>query len=213
MIQGNADFDLTPWIVGKFINCYFRLQSPKFDLFTLDPWGEGDGVNFSQSIRLTREMFEKLSLDLLQTVKILLDNGCRVHGSWNEKYIPAERVYGQKDRMHDYILIGYEEMGIFYSVGYTKSGRYEEVTVTFEEYLDSLRHSTNRCLDLNTCQFCANGNFCFLGKEYLTASRAANQLYMLSIKYAMTQKRKYCLQSVDALIPFWQWKKPYCRHS
>ena len=262
VIQGNADFDLRPWISGKFINCYFRLNSPKFDLYTLDPWGEGAGVNLSQSIRLTREMFDQLSLDILQVVKTLLDNSCYVHGSWNEKYIPVERVYGQSDRMHDYMLIGYdEEERIFYSVGYTKRGRYEEFTVTFEEYLDSLRNSQNRCIDINTCQFCLDGNFSFnkdnciveltdylnsttswgekpgriygingvralkqyieetkegidirftrllmeykalmqlrieylcpdLGDAYRPISRAAEQIYMLSIKYAMTGKKE-----------------------
>ncbi|MBQ9121667.1 MAG: hypothetical protein IJY12_04850 [Clostridia bacterium] len=167
VIQGNAKFDLTPWIAGKFVNCYFRYKRPKFELFTLDPWGEGAGVNLSESIRLTPEMFDKLAIDPLQTVKTLLDNGCYVHGSWNEKYIPAKRAYGQTDRMHDYMLIGYEEAErIFYSVGYTKRDRYEEFTVTFEEYADSLRNSKNRCIDLNTCRFCADGDFS-LNKEGL----------------------------------------------
>ena len=163
VIQGNADFDLTPWIAGKFINCFFHTMSleHKFNFCTFDPWGEKDGVNSSQTIKLDKNMFKELSIDIIKTVKCLMNNGYYIHGSYNEKYISAKNAYKKYDFMHVYILIGYEDDGILYSVGYTKNGKYEEFTITFDEYLDSLINSTNAFIDINTCKYHAEGNFSF----------------------------------------------------
>ena len=163
VIQGNSKIDLTSWISGKFINCFFHSSSldHKFDLYTLDPWGEQDGANSSQTIKLDKNMFKKLSIDILKTIKKLMDNGYYIHGSYNEKYIPSKKAYKSFDFMHDYILIGYEDYGILYSVGYTKNEKYEEFTITFDEYLASLTNSTNTFIDINTCKYHEEGDFSF----------------------------------------------------
>ena len=168
VIQGNAEFDLTPWIAGKFINCYFDLSSDdhNFDFYTFDSWGEKDGVNSSQTIKLDKPIFKELGIDILKTVKKLMDNGYYIHGSYNEKYIPVKKAYQKYDHIHDYILIGYEEDNILYSVGYTKTGRYEEFTITFDEYLDSLINSTNSFIDINTCKYHPEGNFAFNNSNF-----------------------------------------------
>lgn len=181
VIQGNADFDLTPWISGKFINCFFNSNSNKFDLSTFDPWGEKDGVNSSQTVKLDKPMFKKLSINILDLIKTLMDNGYYIHGSYNERYIPSKYAYKKHDCMHDYILIGYENEGILYSVGYTKNGKYEEFTITFKEYLDSLINSTNTFIDINTCKYNPKGDFSFnnIGfvqelSDYLNSTNSKN---------------------------------------
>ena len=186
VIQGNAKEDLTPWIAGKFINCYFNPEARlrKFEVYTTDPWGEGDGVNSSQTIRLDREMFDVLSIDVIQTVKGLLDSGYYVHGSYNERHIPAKKAYHREDFVHDYMLIGYEDSGVFHSIGYTKSDRYEEFDISFEDYMKSLYHSPNKDITINTCKFHEEGNF-KLNKSNLIMelSDYINSTNSLSIHY------------------------------
>ena len=80
--------------------------------------------------------------------------------------VGALKAYQKYDHIHDYILIGYEEDNILYSVGYTKTGRYEEFTITFDEYLDSLINSTNSFIDINTCKYHPEGNFAFNNSNF-----------------------------------------------
>lgn len=205
VIQGNSKFDLTPWISGKFINCFFHPISSdhKFDFYTFDSWGEKDGVNSSQTIKLDKSMFKKLSIDILKTIKTLMDNGYYIHGSYNEKYISSKFAYGKYDFMHDYILIGYEDDDILYSVGYTKSRKYEEFTITFDEYLDSLINSTNEYIDINTCKYHAEGNFLFNKAGFLQELydylNSSNSQFISNSAY---RDRIYGLMAIEALKEF-----------
>ena len=201
VIQGNAKFDLTPWIAGKFINCFFDESSAnhKFNFYTFDSWGEKDGVNSSQTIRLDKKMFKELSIDIIKTVKCLLDNGYYVHGSYNEKYIREKKPYEKYDYMHDYILIGYEEDGILYSVGYTKYDRYEEFIISFDEYLDSLINSTNTYIDINTCKYHEEGNFSFNKSGFI---QELSDYLSSNIPFSAYANKIYGLKAMEALKDF-----------
>ena len=201
VIQGNADFDLTPWISGKFINCFFDPTSTnhKFNFYTLDPWGEKDGVNSSQTIKLDKHMFENLSIDIMKTIKCLMDNGYYIHGSYNEKYIPSKQSYLKYDFMHDYILIGYEDTGILYSVGYTNSGKYEEFTIMYDEYLDSLINSTNSFIDINTCKYHSEGNFSFNKAGFI---QELSDYINSTIFNSAYSDRIYGMKAIEALKEF-----------
>lgn len=205
VIQGNANFDLSPWISGKFINCFFRSMSNihKFDFYTFDSWGEGDGVNSSQTIKLDKPMFKELSINILNVIKTLMDNGYYIHGSYNEKYISSKQAYKRYNFMHDYILIGYEDNGILYSVGYTKNGKYEEFTITFDEYVDSLLNSTNAYIDINTCKYHEEGNFSFnksgFIQELYDYLNSTNSRFISNSAYG---DRIYGLMAIEALKEF-----------
>ena len=62
IIQANSTQDLTPWLCGKYINCYFQTYSPsnKFVNCVTDHWAEKDGILSKERLELSLFLYEQL---------------------------------------------------------------------------------------------------------------------------------------------------------
>ena len=185
VIQGNAATDIMPWLCAKYINCSFEPQSygMKFDICTFDAWGNIEKITTSQTISLDKPIYDLLNINIIETIKKLIDNNYYVHGGYNEKYIPRKAAYKKYDCPHDYMIIGYDdENKKLISVGYTDSEKYERFEINYEDYIQSL---SKEHIEINTCKF--NKNFKILLnldrviselKDYISSSNSAYNAFL-----------------------------------
>lgn len=141
IIQGNAKTDITPWLCGKYINCYFDPKSPKnkFNICISDNWTITEKIIFKQSIAIDRELFSDLHFDIVTLLRKMLSCGHYVHGSYNEEYIPGKYSYQKEYFAHDFLLIGYNDISkCFSSVGYLKDGLFQRYEIPYENMLNSM---------------------------------------------------------------------------
>lgn len=80
IIQANATQDLTPWLCGKYINCYFKTfsGSNKFVNCITDNWAEKDQILFKQRLELAWEHYEIYFGNIISLLKNMLDLGINV---------------------------------------------------------------------------------------------------------------------------------------
>ena len=155
VVQANVKKDFIPALISKYINfCYNKRKYDHwFDFCTYSPWWAEDDVTSSQSIILDKTLYDKWNIDVTKLVTSFLESGYHVHGSYNEKYIPGKIAFNKYDYIHDYIIIGYDlEERVFYSVGYLSSGVYKEFKISFDDYINSLKHNNKSTIEIHTCK-------------------------------------------------------------
>ena len=145
-----------PWIYNKFINCvYFPYQERKFDICMEDWWFTRSQVFSVQLLRLTPEYLSFNSINIISIIQECIDNGKYIYGFLNERYIPAKPNYLKSDFNHEYLIYGYDSDKQF--IGYTSSGRYEEYSVPYADYIKSIECKK----EFDICMVTPNHNFEF----------------------------------------------------
>ena len=150
IIQANSPEDIKKWICSKSVNCVYNPNSPKnkFDFAINDVWGVNEGIVMQQLFYLKKEVIELSNIDLIEFFKIVIDNNCYIHGTYNEKYIPQKRAYNKEDYYHDFLIIGYDDK-FFVSAGFIANGRFEKYYIPHQNFVDSLYNVSRPRIDLN----------------------------------------------------------------
>lgn len=150
IIQANANSQITKWLCTKCVNTVFVPNSAlnKFDLSVGDPWGSREGITTQQVFNMKKELLPFINIDLLSMFRTLIDNGCYVHGTYNERYIPFKKAYGVEDYIHDYLVIGYNNT-CFYSVGFVADGHFRRFEIPFQNFIDGLNYTGSSKINVN----------------------------------------------------------------
>lgn len=146
-----------PWLCQKYINCSVSYSPElKFDVYATDRFFEKDKVFHVLDLSVPKNGWKAILEDglgmseyaFIDFVKRCLSQEFYVRGIYNEKYISSKGSYQRRDYPHDYLLFGFDdEKQGFYSVGYTKTGRYEEFIIPYEQYYTAI--FPGACSDLS----------------------------------------------------------------
>ena len=145
IIQGNATEDITPWLSGKYINCWFNPAVPnKFDYNALDTYSTQDKILSLQRIDLYADQLPiLLGEDILDLFRSMLNMGFYPHGSYNEEYIPGKWSYQKKTYKHDFVLTGYDDIQKeFISAGYLADGKFQRFHIPYENMRQAIATNT-----------------------------------------------------------------------
>lgn len=147
IIQAHASaqkLDITPWIIGKYLNCSFNESSPilKYGICLSDVWAMEDKILLHQNINMFKYMYSVFDRDIIDVLKRVLNAGCYVSGEYNEKYIPGKSAYQKRDFLHDYIIYGFnDESRTFHSAGFLDNQRYLPFEISYDNFAQSLFNS------------------------------------------------------------------------
>lgn len=149
IIQANAKEDITPWLCGKYIDCWYDKNSiNQFTIYPADDWATKEKILLGQNIYLYKELFRSLYKDQLLQFRKMLDIGFYVSGLYNEEHIPGKWAYQRQYYMHDFLLIGYDDIAKeFISVGYLADGVFQRFNIPYENMrraVDTLKSETIR---------------------------------------------------------------------
>ena len=106
VVQANSPVEITKWVCTKGINCGFYSESPanKFSFAVSDLWSVGEHLMSQQTLQIQKDYLNLFNIDLLQILKTAIDNGCYIHGAYNEKYIPGKWANNREDHMHEILF-------------------------------------------------------------------------------------------------------------
>lgn len=140
IIQGNAKTDITPWLCGKYINCWFvETAENKFAYYINDNWPTGDKILFQQRIDIFSNLYKILKIEPISLFRKMLNMGYYVHGIYNEQYIPGKKYFQKNYYSHDFILIGYNDiLKKFISVGFLEDGKFQPYYITYDDMIKSI---------------------------------------------------------------------------
>ncbi len=135
IIQGNTTEDLTPWLSSKYINCWFApTWENKFAYYVTDQWATGDKILLQQRIDLFPKQYDLIfQKDVLFLFRKMLDGGYYPHGAYNEEYIVGKKWFGKEYHLHDFILIGYDDIRrCFISDGYLQDKQFQRYVIPYD---------------------------------------------------------------------------------
>lgn len=146
IIQGNAKDDITPWLCGRHINCWFDKEwINQFCVCVSDNYGVSDHIITNETVSVFSESFEDLLGDPLQLFRRMIDIGTYPNGSYNEEFIPGKYYYQKEYYSHDFLLIGYDDIEQqFISVGYLADQQFHRFVIPYanmEQALKTLQSS------------------------------------------------------------------------
>lgn len=142
IVQGNSNEfgnDATPWLCGKFNNCYYSKDNnnvTKFNILISDADAIEDGIIQQIHFDIKKSEIEDPHM-LFQLIKTLITNGYYICGKFNEKYIPDMPSYNKYDFDHIYFLFGYSERNEFIAAGYL-ADKYRKYRVNINDYLNGI---------------------------------------------------------------------------
>lgn len=168
IIQANSPVDIKKWVCSKSVNCVYTPSSPKnkFDFAINDVWGQKEGLMVQQLFYLKKDLIKLSKLDLIDFFKIVIDNNCYIHGTYNERYIPRKRAYNKEDYYHDFLIIGYDDKN-FISAGFVANGRFEKYNIPYQNFVDSLYNLSWSRIDLNFFSYNDNRVPSYNGKRMI----------------------------------------------
>lgn len=150
IIQANAPEDTVKWLTTKCVNIVFNPNSPqnKFDLAIWDTWGNLEGITTRQDFNIKKALIPLIKVDLLSMFRVFIDNGCYIHGTYNEKYIPLKWAYEKEDYNHDFLIVGYDDND-FYSVGFVADGRFRHFKIPNQKLIDAVSNTGSSRVNIN----------------------------------------------------------------
>ena len=137
IIQTHQEYKKT-WVCDKMINfVYHPTYLNQFMIYNTDWHFVACGA-----LREYEQIFHKPILDHMDVigfVKDALTNGLYVSGQWNERYIPRKTAYHTFDRMHEFLLYGYDEVEqVLFFVGYLDHTSYKKYRVRYQDFINAL---------------------------------------------------------------------------
>lgn len=101
---------------------------------------------------------------LIDIIKKMIDYEFYIYGFYNEYYINSRKAYYKYNYVHDYLIIGYNDLDrLFYISGYTDQHIYQIVPVPFDNFIKALRFNEEASghISLNFYKINKNYNFKF----------------------------------------------------
>lgn len=204
-IQGNAEMigkDITPWLIGKYLNCVFdeKAYDNRYEICMHDWWGHEEHVIYHQHISMFKHIYINLKIDVLHMVKKIIDQECYISGYYNEKYIPGKEAFGVEDYDHDYIVYGYnDEKQVLYSVGYLANRKFVPFEIPYKNFIDGLLCTSSKKLEFNIWNF--NSEFQFKA-DYQKIKCGFNDYITSSNSYGMQDGKSYGIDANKKFVEF-----------
>lgn len=124
-----------------------------------DCFGENASENVSNLLRKD---------NCVKSIKTMLRLGFYVSGRINEYYVPGRRAEGRYNYKHDFYLNGYDDNEkCFYLNGYTINGKYEMVSISYDDFVKGLYDLNGYFNVLNFCKLRDNHHFDFDVKKII----------------------------------------------
>lgn len=135
--------ELDRYLCGKYINCCTQITPGKQKLHISideDKFGVEEGILSRQSLEMKPETYADLGASFFDFIKQMLSLGYYVYGYCNEEYIPGKSAFGKYYFLHDYILIGYDDDGKYFSsVGYLGDGKFQKYGISYRDFQAAMR--------------------------------------------------------------------------
>ena len=202
IIQGNAKEDITPWLCGRHINCWFdKTWINQFCICVSDNYGVSDGIITSENISVFPALLEELFENPLQLFRTMIDQGTYPNGSYNEEFIPGKYSYQKEYYSHDFLLIGYDDVEqSFISAGYLADRQFHRFSIPYESMAQAIKTMRASKCSYTFWRFQPNAVF------RLNLSRIVSDLCdYLQSKTSLkiySKKRIWGMEAVEQLIVF-----------
>ena len=154
VVQANSPEDITKWACTIGVNCSFRSEQKmnKFCFAVDDLWSLEERLMSQQTLQIKKEYLELFNIDLLQILKTSIDKVCYIQGGYNEKYVSGKPSFNQRDFMHDFLVIGYDEKN-FISVGYADEGRFKRFEIPIPDFMKAIVETTDGRTNINLFKY------------------------------------------------------------
>lgn len=197
VVQANSPEDITKWVCTKGVYCFFHPEQKmnKFCFAVDDLWSLEEGLMSQQTLQIKKEYLELFNIDLLQILKTAIDNGWYIHGGYNEKYVPGKLLFNQRDFMHDFLVIGYDEKN-FTSVGYVDDGRFKRFEIPIPDFMKAIVETTDGRTNINLFRY----NTGAIPEPNIKRMVEDLNKYISTAKYFENPKQKPYLHGIAACI-------------
>ena len=197
VVQANSPEDITKWVCTKGVYCFFHPEQKmnKFCFAVDDLWSLEERLMSQQTLQIKKEYLELFNIDLLQILKTAIDNGWYIHGGYNEKYVPSKNSFNQRDFMHDFLVIGYDEKN-FISVGYVDDGRFKRFEIPIPDFMKAITETTDGRTNINLFRY----NTGAIPEPNIKRMVEDLNKYISTAKYFENPKQKPYLHGIAACI-------------
>ena len=196
VIQANSPEDISKWVCTKVVYCTFHPEKMSKLCFAVDDlWSLGERLMSQQTLQIKKEYLELFNIDLLQILKTAIDNGWYIHGGYNEKYVPSKNSFNQRDFMHDFLVIGYDEKN-FTSVGYVDDGRFKRFEIPIPDFMKAIVETTDGRTNINLFKYNAGA----IPEPNIKRMVEDLKKYIATAKYFENPKQKPYLHGIAACI-------------
>ena len=104
----------------------------------------------------------------VKSIKTMLGLGFYLSGRINEYYVPKRNAEGKYRHRHDFHLNGYDDSEqCFYLNGYTSNGKYETVSIPYDDFVKGLCDLKGYFNVLSFCKLKSNHHFDFNIKKMI----------------------------------------------
>lgn len=200
IIQGNTTKDITPWLSCKYINCWFASTwGNKFAHYVSDNWATGDKILFQQRIDIFSEQYDFIfKRDVIYLLRKMLDMGFYPHGVYNEEYIPGKKMFQKGYFLHDYILIGYNDITkSFTSVGYLDDKCFQRYSIPYEFMKLAIQSVYGPKLGINFWKYNEDSQFHFDINRLIT--ELTDYLHSSTSVKMYTKNRNWGINAINEL--------------
>ena len=163
IIQGTAQEDITPWLCCKYINCTFDKDLKTVNRFTIgtsDIWAVNDKILLKQRVDIKSTLYYDLYDDVVIMMRKMIAMGCYPHGMYNEEYIPGKWAYQTEYFLHDFILIGYNDISQeFTSTGYLRNRKFQRYTIPYKNMEQAIKTVISTKIGLNFWRYNPEAKF------------------------------------------------------
>ena len=196
VVQANSPEDITKWACTKGVYCSFHPEKMNKFCFAVDDlWSLEEGLMSQQTLQIKKEYLELFNIDLLQILKTAIDNGWYIHGGCNEKYVPSKNSFNQRDFMHDFLVIGYDEKN-FISVGYVDDGRFKRFEIPIPDFMKAIVETADGRTNINLFKY----NTGAIPEPSIKRMVEDLKKYIATAKYFEIPKQKPYLHGIAACI-------------
>lgn len=191
ILQGHTQFDLSPWLSSKYINCKFQMGEnimQRYNIAVDDPWFLNDEIFEFQNVKLCQHTFFQLFGTYVTLLKKMLALGYYPNANYNEALLVKGAAPGSY-RYHDFLLIGYDNaQSVFHSIGYLGSDHIHFFDIPFEIMEKAIRTLKTSCVELCFWKVKPEATFDFHIKEITEEL----QNYLHSTVPHNKQQKNYC---------------------
>ena len=131
--------DKVPWIYGKYINCCCKKKSFTHCIGAHGRFFTKENAMLMQKFKFDKSIFEEGLVNFIEFAKDILNHQWYLMGDFDEYYIKDKEAYNRYHFRHWAFIYGYNEIEkIFYSIGYTKGGKYRKYSMSYDEFLKAI---------------------------------------------------------------------------
>ena len=129
-----------PWIYGKYINCCCHKKSFTHCIGSHGRFFTKDNAMLMQKFKFDKSIFENSNWNFVEFVKNMIDHQWYVLGDFDEYYIRVKDAYKNCHFRHWAFIYGYDDLAeTFFTIGYTRGGKYKKYVMSFDEYNNAIK--------------------------------------------------------------------------